>query len=282
MGESISKSVVCRDGASDEIRWRKRTPKGGSFGCSPWSPIDADDFTSMSGPVSSVDTLIIFDWDDTLLCSSALNGHSWNQSQLEQLENLVESILRMAMTLGETIIVTNGNGTWVQESSRRFFPSLEQTLDKMQVFSARACYEKSFPGDPFAWKRQAFREILAQRRQEGYHGSGVNLVVLGDSPAEIQAAQQASKVLSGRSIVKTVKFKEAPSVNELLGQLRRVMQELAGIVMEDRSLSRSLLQRSFSGGIDTLSSWASGWRVADTETCDYSYSRVAATLLVGA
>lgn len=283
MGESLSKSIACEDYEDSELtRWRQRTPKGGALGCSPWSDGDADDSTPTWGPASGVDTLIIFDWDDTLLCSSAINAQAWSQSQLDQLETLVESILQMAMTLGETMIVTNGNGTWVKDSCRRFFPNLELTLDRMQVISARACYEKSFPGDPYAWKRQAFREILAHRRQEGYHGSGVNLVVLGDSPAEIQAARQATKVLSGRSIVKTVKFKEAPSANELLGQLRRVKQELAGIVMECSSLSRSLSQRSFPGTIDSLSSWASGWKVADTESSDHSFSRVAATLLVGA
>ena len=32
----------------------------------------------------------------------------------------------------------------------------------------------------------------------GYHPDGVNLIVLGDSPAEIQAAKSATKVLNGR------------------------------------------------------------------------------------
>lgn len=283
MGDNFSKGIACEVGTDSLHTPREQhTPKNGALGCSPWSDESADDSTPMWGPASAVDTIIIFDWDDTLLCSSAINTHSWSHAQLEQLEKSVESLLQMAMTLGETMIVTNGNGTWVKDSSRRFLPNLERTLDRMQVMSARACYEQSFPNNPFAWKRNAFREILAQRRQEGWHGSCVNLVVLGDSPAEIEAAQQASKVISGRSKVKTLKFKDAPSANELLGQLRRATQELASIVMEDKSVSRSLVQRSFPGTIDTLASWASGWRIVDTESLDYSYSRVAATLLVGA
>eukprot|EP00439_Symbiodinium_sp_Y106_P039351 s638_g4.t2 len=239
----------------------------------------------LAAPLESVSVqapaVIIFDWDDTLLCSSAINAQQWRQDQLEQLEQMVESILLTAMHLGETMIVTNGNASWVQDSARRFLPNLQRTLNRVTVMSARAIYEHSFPGDPFAWKRQAFKEILARRRQEGFHPEGVNLIVLGDSPAEIQAARTATKVLCGRSMVKTVKFKEAPSVNELLGQLRRVSQELAGIVQEDKSLSRGLVQRGFPGSIDQLSSWASGWRISETESWD-AYSRVAATLLVGA
>jgi len=233
-------------------------------------------------PCTETDTVIIFDWDDTLLCSSAINAQQWRQDQLEQLESMVESILETAIRLGETMIVTNGNASWVQDSARRFLPNLNKILSRVKVMSARAVYEQSFPGDPFAWKRQAFREILARRRQEGYHPNGVNLIVLGDSPAEIQAAKSATKVLNGRSVIKTVKFKEAPSVNELLGQLRRVVQELSTIVQEDRSLSRGLVQRTFPGSLDQLSSWASGWRIAETEPTWESYSRMAATLLVGA
>lgn len=264
-------------------------------GCSPWSDDSIDDTTPMWRPCSDTDTVIIFDWDDTLLCSSAINAQQWRQDQLEQLEQMVESILLTAMHLGETMIVTNGNASWVQDSARRFLPNLQRMLNRVTVMSARAIYEHSFPGDPFAWKRQAFKEILARRRQEGFHPEGVNLIVLGDSPAEIQAARTATKVLCGRSMVKTVKFKETPSVNELLGQLRRVSQELAGIVQEDKSLSRGLVQRGFpvvqserqglavrdQGSIDQLSSWASGWRISETESWD-AYSRVAATLLVGA
>eukprot|EP00931_Biecheleriopsis_adriatica_P010946 TRINITY_DN112003_c0_g1_i1.p1 TRINITY_DN112003_c0_g1~~TRINITY_DN112003_c0_g1_i1.p1 ORF type:complete len:287 (+),score=49.93 TRINITY_DN112003_c0_g1_i1:103-963(+) len=286
MGESSSKSYYSSYDGQDLCTPRgdrtPRTPRDRTVGCSPWSDDSrwGDDSTPMWGPASDTDTVIIFDWDDTLLCSSAINAQQWSQSQLEQLEQMVETILHTAMQLGETMIVTNGNGSWVQDSTRRFFPNLEKTLNRVTVMSARACYETSFPGDPFSWKRQAFKEILARRRQEGYHPSGVNLVVLGDSPAEIEAARTATKVLCGKSRVKTVKFKEAPSVNELLGQLRRVLQELASIVQEERSLSRGLVQRTIPGSIDQLSSWASGWRLSDTEYWDYS--RVAATLLVGA
>ncbi|CAL1173760.1 unnamed protein product [Cladocopium goreaui] len=266
MGDSSSKPWMYdqEDMTTPSTRYSKD-----SLTCSPWS--DDSDVTPVWRPCSETDTVIIFDWDDTLLCSSAINAQQWRQDQLEQLESMVESILETAMQLGETMIVTNGNSSWVQDSARRFLPNLSKILSRVKVMSARAVYEQSFPGDPFAWKRQAFKEILARRRQEGYHPDGVNLIVLGDSPAEIQAAKSATKVLNGRSVIKTVKFKEAPSVNELLGQLRRVgkpeekleeiwlcqnsrytwkkmiyvVQELSTIVQEDRSLSRGLVQRTF-------------------------------------
>lgn len=245
--------------------------------------LDNEDNIGQWSANSPIETVIIFDWDDTLLCSSAINAQQWSPSQLLQLERAVETVLHTAMRLGDTMIVTNGNGSWVQDSARRFFPGLLPTLDRMQVMSARASYEQSYPGDPFSWKRQAFKEILARRRKgRGAIAGGVNLIVLGDSPAEIEAAKSATKVLSGKSLVKTVKFKESPSVNELLGQLRRVLQELTKIVQEDRTGSKSLIQRPFPAHLDHLSSWASGWRFSETEAWTHPSMTNILTTAVGA
>lgn len=209
------------------------------------------------------DTLIIFDWDDTLLCSSAVNVQQCDQGQLQQLEIAVEAVLNVAVNLGDTCIVTNGIKSWVQESSRCYLPKVVPLLSRLSIKSARDSYEQSFPGDPFAWKKAAFAEILASRRgNAGLSPGGVNLIVLGDSLAEIEAAQMALS-LRGPSVIKTVKFKEMPSVSELLGQLRVVTQLLANIVNEDRSQSKALVPRSLPPHLAYLTSWASGWRIAD-------------------
>eukprot|EP00928_Gymnodinium_smaydae_P004189 TRINITY_DN11456_c0_g1_i1.p1 TRINITY_DN11456_c0_g1~~TRINITY_DN11456_c0_g1_i1.p1 ORF type:complete len:280 (-),score=52.04 TRINITY_DN11456_c0_g1_i1:82-921(-) len=209
------------------------------------------------------DTLIIFDWDDTLLCSSAINMRTWTKEQLFQLEETVRTVLCMSMQLGETLIVTNGNSNWVQESTRLFFPGLESTLNQLKVISARAQYEMHYPGDPFAWKREAFRELLSAR-VVGYGGFGadpLNLVVLGDSRAEIQAANEAREALGQGSLVKTIKFKEVPSATDLLGQLRRVLWHLGAIVAEERSSSHRLVSSP-----GNQAAWAVGWQLVESCT----------------
>jgi len=209
------------------------------------------------------DTLFIFDWDDTLLCSSALNTGRWTLGQLRQLERAAEAVLRAALALGETVIVTNGNETWVQDSMSRFLPGLAPMLDQIAVFSARATYENLYPGDPITWKRLAFKELLLGRQECNKSAScDVNLIAIGDSVAEIQAARCAAGILSGPSLVKTVKLKDAPSVNELVGQLRRVGQELDAFVQDDHSFGKGLVQRALPARayLDYLASWSSGWR----------------------
>lgn len=98
------------------------------------------------GPVN---TVIIFDWDDTLLCSTAITLNQWTGAQLQDLAKAVESALRTAMGLGETWIITNGNGTWVRDSATRFMPQLLPLLSELTVVSARALYETTYPGNPF-------------------------------------------------------------------------------------------------------------------------------------
>lgn len=211
------------------------------------------------------ETVIIFDWDDTLLCSSAINMQQWNAGQLQQLELTVETILTASMNLGETLIVTNGNKTWVQDSCHRFLPKLAPLLSKLRIMSARAVYEQRFPGAPFAWKKAAFHDILSEcRGNSELSPTGVNLVVLGDSLAEIEAAQ--TTILRGPSLVKTVKFKEMPSVTELLGQLRAITQMLPELVNEESHQSKALVPRGLPPHLGYLTSWASGWRVTDHRT----------------
>lgn len=255
MGDGMSKATtVCTYDEDDISNSMAYSPRNGNEGL-------------VSTPVlrqpssEKEETLIIFDWDDTLLCSSAINAAQWSKPELKQLERAVASVLEAAMELGETMIVTNGNGTWVHDSSHRFLPGLVPTLEQLTVMSARAMYEPMYPGDPFSWKRQAFRQILRCRRAQ-CPSEGLNLVVLGDSPAEMEAAHCATKVYDGASLIKTVKFREAPSLSQLLGQIHRVAQDLGEIVREDQSMSKDLAQVALPANLSYLVAEASGWKFA--------------------
>jgi hypothetical protein len=169
------------------------------------------------------------------MCSTAINS---GKPVSPQLEICIEEALTLSMQLGETMIVTNADDMWVFESGRRFCPRVRPLLHKMAVHSARRKYEAKFPGDVFAWKRECFREILSQR---GNNGQGLNLVALGDSPAEMEAAQTCTYGLPIHPVlVKTVKFKETPTSEELCDQLRQCMHDLRNIVEDEKDSSRNL------------------------------------------
>lgn len=184
------------------------------------------------------DIVLIWDWDDTLMCSSAINANAPIQHQAPLLEGLLERVLSVSMQLGETFVVTNADELWVHESTRRFVPGIMPILSRLSVISARRRWEARCPGDVFAWKRETFREMLSARAPRA---SGLNLIVLGDSPAEMEAAQTSVIGLPQQVTIKTVKFKESPSADELIEQLRICLQELGTIVSDDKSCSRNLV-----------------------------------------
>mmetsp|Transcript_78447 Transcript_78447/g.230030 ORF Transcript_78447/g.230030 Transcript_78447/m.230030 type:complete len:263 (-) Transcript_78447:128-916(-) len=211
-------------------------------------------------------TYIIFDWDDTLMCSSAIKTRrDPDPNEVMQLASAVETVLRTAMVLGRTAIVTNANLTWVHTTAGIFMPSVVPLLDSLELVSARQTYSRRWPGDHSAWKRHAFRDLVrgssssqcCKASMNSRKHDGVNVVVLGDSSAEIQAGRSmVHSRQNGEAIVKTVKLKEAPSVGELCGQLLAIARSLRRIVGEDRSSSKTLVRGDS----------PAGWRVRDTSS----------------
>lgn len=211
-------------------------------------------------PVTTFEnTVIIFDWDDTLLCSSAL--HCCMPNQFVELEETVETILHASMKLGRTIIVTNAMESWITETTKRFMPRLIPTLERLLIVYARNNWERLWPGDTFAWKREAFRELLNDKL-----GHNLNLVVIGDSLSEIRAAEALAEFLGASALVKTVKFKALPSPTDLLGELRTIGPELSKLVEEQHSASKELCQDIPSGSLfqQNVFQGAPNWQLLDS------------------
>mmetsp|Transcript_40408 Transcript_40408/g.114754 ORF Transcript_40408/g.114754 Transcript_40408/m.114754 type:complete len:293 (+) Transcript_40408:142-1020(+) len=238
------------------------------------SPLTPSPLSHASGDRFARRNVFLFDWDDTLLCSSALRLAPPSMDVLRQIEAAAESLLLTAMSMGETLIVTNGTESWVPDSAARFLPGLLRTLSNVTTVSARSRYEHLHPEDPFAWKREAFRDLLSEQKYEesspasllsDYGASDMNLIVIGDSWYEMEAARSTLSLPCAPACVKTVKFKEAPTVLELLGQLAKAERELANLVLEGESVNRTFVRRTLPSHLDHLVSQAPGWRFSNKE-----------------
>eukprot|EP00440_Ansanella_granifera_P029981 gb/GFBE01032571.1/.p1 GENE.gb/GFBE01032571.1/~~gb/GFBE01032571.1/.p1 ORF type:complete len:318 (+),score=77.26 gb/GFBE01032571.1/:1-954(+) len=99
-------------------------------------------------------TIIIFDWDDTLCPSSWIRANKRVlsffkpapntekfQRPLRELQAVGEALLRFAMKLGTVIIVTNAMDPWVETSCRNFLPALLPLVSQLPVIYARSIYE---------------------------------------------------------------------------------------------------------------------------------------------
>lgn len=189
----------------------------------------------------SYQTLIIFDWDDTLLCTSYLTRFAafglldlskQVRNTLKIVEKNVLELLELAIACGQTFIITNAQSGWVESSAKLWAPSLVNVLRNVQVVSARSRYEEQFPDDATRWKCEAFLDVSRHLDNQVI----TNLVSLGDSEHEMKATQIMGNKFQ-RASVKFVKFTPLPSPKEMQQQLTLVYQAFTDILGKGSNLS---------------------------------------------
>lgn len=102
---------------------------------------------------SKVNKIFIFDWDDTLLCTTVISPGGYfddnmvilpsKLKKIRRLENIVKKLLTITIEKGDTYIITNSEPGWVEYSCKRFFPNVYDLLSKIKIISARGLYEKN-------------------------------------------------------------------------------------------------------------------------------------------
>jgi phosphoglycolate phosphatase-like HAD superfamily hydrolase len=189
-------------------------------------------------------TSIIFDWDDTLLCTSYLSTSQ--QSPGGKTSDLLLAIaqagrrlLETAQQLGQVFIVTNAMINWVDYSARKWVPELLPVLDGIQVISAREKYEARYPRTIGEWKLQTFLEVQRRLGSEAV----TNFVSVGDSVFELEAATAIGRMFP-QAIIKTVKFREEPTPKELLRELELMGSQLYDIVASGTGVRVAIESRS--------------------------------------
>ena len=152
--------------------------------------------------------------------------------KLLKLEQAVLKLLTEAVEKGNVYIITNAGDGWVEYSAKRFYPSIMPILEKIQIISARGQYEKIFPGNSRQWKIEAFLNL-----QKSLNITLVtNIICIGDSLFEMEAG----RILASRfteAFIKTIKFREAPKLDELLKQLKLVCVQFGSIYSSIKNLT---------------------------------------------
>ena len=128
------------------------------------------------------------------------------------------------MKQGKVYIITNAAEGWVEFSARKYMPSIYSLLSKIEIISARTKYEVLYPGNYYEWKINAFLETLDELEL----GAVTNLVALGDSNIEMEAVKHLASKFP-RALLKTVKFREIPTPEELVKQITLVTERFEQI-----------------------------------------------------
>ena len=175
-------------------------------------------------------SIIIFDWDDTLLPTSFLVSKGifdsdivytkYEKQKFIELEDLILQLLTLAVDKGDVYIITNADKGWVEYSSRIFYPSLSNILKKIKIISAKSKFQDKFPDDSRLWKINTFINLTNDINVRKI----TNIICSGDSLFEIEAAKILASKFS-EAFIKTIKFKENPELTEVYKQLKLVYMQ---------------------------------------------------------
>lgn len=177
------------------------------------------------------DTVILLDYDDTILASSwlasrqlGLNSSSEAVAQhveeLRVLEACAAKLLTKSIELGDVHLVTNAEEGWIELTVEKFMPALKPLLPHVSIISARTSFESYHPCCPRTWKVMAFRQQLSQSLMSCNPSRKINVISLGDSQHEREALQIVCADLNAYQ--KSVKFVERPSIDVLQKQMELV------------------------------------------------------------
>eukprot|EP00929_Paragymnodinium_shiwhaense_P108476 TRINITY_DN7478_c0_g2_i2.p1 TRINITY_DN7478_c0_g2~~TRINITY_DN7478_c0_g2_i2.p1 ORF type:complete len:336 (+),score=82.56 TRINITY_DN7478_c0_g2_i2:95-1102(+) len=201
-------------------------------------------------------TIIIFDWDDTLCPSTFMRrhcgstrGNSMNapieqqmQQELDRLVDQVIPLLRAAQAMGKVVLVTNARRPWVDTSCAKYIPRLQEHLKGIDVI-----YAMEYLSDAEATralttntlvqsKARAMKAAVGDFYSRYANQSWKNLISVGDALYEHEAIRQVAEERPGQSKkcrTKTMKLIESPTVSGLALELSLVENWLAKVVLHD-------------------------------------------------
>ena len=177
------------------------------------------------------DTLVIFDWDDTLLASTWLAENKCDllstipmeeniANELQKLEKSICELFDMAMKVAKCVIITNAEENWVQLSCKKFLPKVADYFDRLTIISARSTYREAPPGTPLLWKFFSVAKYLTYLTNNGMEIK--NIISFGDNCIDHQAIKKVIFCAFKSTNVKCVKFAERPLCSNLTMELNVV------------------------------------------------------------
>ena len=155
------------------------------------------------------ETIFLFDWDDTLMCTHFINLKNQNLTEDEQyivnnLGKVVWKFLKKCSEYGKIIIMTNSSEEWMKKTAVNFLKINEKMFENIKIISTRDKYLKKGI-EKKKWKEIALNELLLK-----YGDKIENLICASDSEKDIEVFKNISK--ENKEInISTIKFKSKPS-----------------------------------------------------------------------
>jgi len=259
--------------------------RGSSAGADSRSPIDVrmpmghvgtrNSFESQMCFADANQTIVIYDWDDTLCPSTcmrryahfdkqgrlAVNMDRETRSELNMLADQVIPLMRLSQSMGKVVIVTNAKRPWVDISCSNFLPQLKGCLQNVPVIYALELVKDAVRMDTFdkdngalltETKARAMKAAVSQFYSRYPHQSWKNIVSIGDAQFEHTAVRQVvgDRPSQKRCRTKTIKLLEGPTIAGMVVQLSIVESWLTKIIQIDSDVDIDL-----SANEETVNNW---------------------------
>jgi len=237
VSDSNSMGLWCPDKWLEESTELGSPESSASSVCSSAASMD-----SIADYFSPDETIIIFDWDDTICPTTALIDDSVLEGCSQALQDLVNEVRktleRAREVAAEVVIVTNATEGWVESSCERWMPSVRPVLDMLEFTSARSNWEPMGITSPTGWKAAEFEEVVKRFYSRYWRQSWKNVIVIGDASYEHEALSVVAKLAPeyGRCRAKSIRFVAQPSIELLARELQMLRENFHDIVHHDGKL----------------------------------------------
>lgn len=232
--------------------------------------------SSISGETLQLSkTIMIFDFDDTLICTKYLDSLNLNyhlifsfQSSLEdshpslmkELNELENTILDLFNELAdknyEIIIVSNADLKWISNCLTHFLPDLGEYIQqtKIKIYSAKNMYS-GVSCNSEEWKRRCFSTIINENYLDE-NNSELNIISIGDGADERNALTKVKFDNSIKSSYdgeidginfgcvlkkKFIQFIDSPSITSIIRQLDYIQNNIDDIMEKNSVLFKMKL-----------------------------------------
>ena len=174
------------------------------------------------------ETFFIFDWDDTLMCTSFILSKAQPLSKDEKitlfnLGNLVSVFLSHCKEYGNVIILTNSAKNWVKQTALEKLGISDLEDNNIKIISTRDIYLKKGVDKKY-WKEMALDEIFNK-----YKSKIENLICASDSERDINTFKKF--MIKNKDInISTIKFKRKPNLLVLIKEIKFLINCLGKII----------------------------------------------------
>lgn len=177
-----------------------------------------------------MNTLIIYDWDDTLFPTSFIIGKNpINQSELALLEDKNIKLLEKSRDLGITIIITNAATQWIYNSSKQYMPTLYNYIisNNISIISAREFATNLHIFDHEKWKDITFYNTIKQLTMTNHIN---NIISIGDALYERNAVIKYGLFVNNTNnyitYIKTIKYIDRPTPANLINETTSLLYNI--------------------------------------------------------